>query len=151
MRSTALTSLALVLFLAGCGGGGADASPPEYVQIPRLNAHEERITGGYALDGFLLEQDGVWKTGENVEGWSGTLFLAYDHQASMQIEIEGRLILRSWTWSADGSYITLDGEPYGNESAVAAWALTDDGMLQTSFVLTDAEDDSETWLWRPAE
>ncbi len=27
-----------------------------------------------------LEEDGAWKTGDQIEGWSGTLFLAYDHR-----------------------------------------------------------------------
>ena len=150
MRYALIPSLALALLLAGCGGGGTEPLPQASDLIPRLNEHEAALTGAYDLTGFVIQQDGVWKTGDQVGVWSGTLFLAYDHQASMTIEVDGELSMFRGTWSADGAYIMLDGAPYGDESTVAAWALTADGTLQTSFVQPEAGDDAETWLWRKA-
>lgn len=69
----------------------------------------------------------------------------------MTIELEGEIRMHAWTWSADEAYITFDGEPFGDDSAVAAWALTDSGALQTSFLLPETADDMETWLWRRAD
>ena len=144
----ATLALALLLVLAGCGGSGEDLQPQASDLIPRLNQHEERLTGAYELSGFLIQRDGVWKTGEQVAAWNGTLYLAYDHQASMMIELDGEIRMHTWMWSADDAYLTFDGAPFDQAGAVAAWALTDDGTLQTSFVLAGAGDDAETWLWR---
>lgn len=148
MRQALLPLLTLSLLLVACGGGGTERPAMVSDQIQRLNEHELLLTGAYDLSGFLIQEDGVWKTGDQVEAWSGTLFLAYDHQASLTIELEGELRMLTGTWSADAGYVTFDGEFHGDVGRVAAWALTDDGVLQTSFVQANAGDDAATWLWR---
>ena len=136
--------------LAGCGGGGTDRLPQVSDSIDRLNEHELRLQGAYELDGFMIRKAGEWTTGDQVEGWSGTLFLAYDQQVSLEIELEGELRMLTGRWSADGGYITFDGEAHGPIGHVAAWALTDDGILQTTFMQSAGGAQTETWLWRRA-
>ena len=100
MRQALLPLLTLSLLLGACGGGGTERPAMVSDQIQRLNEHELLLTGAYDLSGFLIQEDGVWKTGDQVDQQWGK---AIGGQKIIHIEDEQRavdyamgLIARAW-------------------------------------------------------
>lgn len=103
-----IMAIAVVLCLAGCGGGGSK----EAAQVGTWKM-VSMVQGGTTIDSAQLESLGV----------TGTLTLTADKKASINIDLAGIAVEGTWEAKGDnGVTITIDGE--SQDATIADGKLT---------------------------
>lgn len=130
---TAVTVLAVLTCLVGCGGGStATVEPPA-----PLNAFEAKLTGSYELGGFKLydTSHGIsWP--EQFASTTGSLVLNPDRSGHITITLAsgpfGSLTCdHPLVWSADAGLLELTCATGANPNAIAEWTEAGFGTLET--------------------